>query len=205
MDLVKQLEQDFGVNRPILQKDIDYGLSRAAIRMAMKRLVDQGKLNRYSEGIYYIPEKSKFGIRKLSTDAVIRMSYVTDGNTVYGFYTGLKLLNSLRLTTQVPNTPEIVTNKVKSKEVIKEFGKRKAILRRPLIPVNKENVSILKLIELIRYQQFTSIPLERKREVLRMIGIDKESILKISQLVDELPKNVSQEILRSEVLYAIAS
>ena len=53
---------------------------------------------------------------------------------LYGFYTGLKLLNSLRLTTQVPNTPEIVTNKVKSKEVNLLQGENKASLRVKSLP-----------------------------------------------------------------------
>ncbi len=171
----------------------------------MKRLTDQGKLRRYSEGIYYIPEESIIGELKLDSDVLIRNKYISDGESIFGFYTGLKMLNTLGLTTQVPNTVEIMTNSITSRKTKKRIGKREIILIPSVTPITEDNISILKLIELIKYPQFRLQPIDVKKSVLEEMGIDKESILKIRKLAGVLPPKVSQSILASEVLYAIAS
>lgn len=205
MNLIEMLKKDYGINNPIILKELNYDLSNDALRMRMKRLTDQGKLRRYSDGIYYIPEESIIGELKLNSDVLIRNKYISDGESIFGFYTGLKMLNTLGLTTQVPNTVEIMTNSITSRKTKKRIGKREIILIPSVTPITEDNINILKLIELIKYPQFRLQPIDVKKRVLEEMGIDKESILKIRKLAGVLPPKVSQSILASEVLYAIAS
>lgn len=103
----------FSSDEPILIEDIEKlfpNRSRPWIDKAIKTLVDEKKIKRYSTGIYYIPRKTLFGDSILSTSKVIEKKYLSSNNEVYGYVTGITLLNSLGLTTQVPNSISIVTN-----------------------------------------------------------------------------------------------
>ena len=65
---------------------------------------------------------------------------------IYGYQTGLGFLHSLGLTQQVPAVPEIVTNNTSCKRIINIKG-REAIIRKPIIPVNRFNYKTLQFID----------------------------------------------------------
>ena len=51
------LMENYGYNEPIFLNDLTIqGLSENAVRQAVKRLVANGFLERYDNGIYYIPK-----------------------------------------------------------------------------------------------------------------------------------------------------
>ncbi len=53
------LMENYGYNEPIFINDLSIdGMTDNAVRQAIKRLVAAGFLERYDNGIYYIPEKS---------------------------------------------------------------------------------------------------------------------------------------------------
>lgn len=87
-------------------------MSQNAVRQYFMRLCKDGKLKRYDTGVYYIPTKTVFGTDStLSRNRVIQRKYLeTKDGEVCGFYTGMQLLNSVGLTTQVPTVYEISTN-----------------------------------------------------------------------------------------------
>ena len=52
------LMENYGYNEPIFLNDLTFqGLSVYAVRQAVKRLVANGFLERYDNGIYYIPKR----------------------------------------------------------------------------------------------------------------------------------------------------
>lgn len=52
------LMENYGYNEPIFLNDLTIqGLSENAVRQAVKRLVANGFLERYDNGIYYIPKR----------------------------------------------------------------------------------------------------------------------------------------------------
>ena len=56
--LKSYLMENFGYNEPIFLNDLTIeGLSDNAVRQSVKRLVANGFLERYDNGIYYIPKR----------------------------------------------------------------------------------------------------------------------------------------------------
>lgn len=206
MNMLQRLKRDYKADEPIILSQIDYpDKTKAAVKNALKRLVDKGQLERYDKGIYYFPKESRLGGKsKLSSSKVIINRYIGTPKEVYGFISGMRLLNELGLTTQVPNSYEIVTNQVKTKMTTKEISGFKVKLIKPVIEINKETLPLLKVLALINYRQFTDLPLERKRDILNKIGVNKENIRQLTQLVGKLPAKESVKIIQSEVINATA-
>lgn len=81
---------------------------------------------------------------------VARYKYVSRGGKVDGFYSGNTFANQLGISTQVPNKVEIVSNNMAAKIREIPIGKRTFIVRRPVVPVNEENVYVLQLLDLLK-------------------------------------------------------
>lgn len=81
---------------------------------------------------------------------VARYKYVSRGGKVDGFYSGNTFANQLGISTQVPNKVEIVSNNMAAKIREIPIGKRTFIVRRPVVPVNDENVYVLQLLDLLK-------------------------------------------------------
>ncbi|MCD8203749.1 MAG: hypothetical protein LUB56_01310 [Coprobacillus sp.] len=47
--------------------------------------------------MYYLPKESRLGESHLHYSKIIEKKYISDGESVYGFYSGTTLLNSLGL------------------------------------------------------------------------------------------------------------
>ncbi len=150
--------------------------------------MDKGQLERYENGVYYLAKESRLGGKaKLSANAVLRSRYIKDKGKVFGYISGIGLLNEVGLTTQVPNTYEVVTNR-EANTLIGEVGKFKVVLKKPMVgEVDNNTLPILKTLDLINYNQFTSLSLDEKKTVLKKIGVDKENIRLLTKLVGQLP------------------
>ena len=81
---------------------------------------------------------------------VARYKYVSRGGKVDGFYSGNTFANQLGISTQVPNKVEIVSNNMAAKIREIPIGKRTFIVRRPVVPINDENVYVLQLLDLLK-------------------------------------------------------
>ncbi len=79
-----------------------------------------------------------------------RYKYVSRGGKVDGFYSGNTFANQLGISTQVPNKVEIVSNNMAAKNTRNSIGKRTFIVRRPVVPINDENVYVLQLLDLLK-------------------------------------------------------
>jgi len=66
--------------------------------------------------VYYKPEKiiffGKEFIREPYVDDIIIKTFITDGTNRYGYFSGLKSLNDLHGTTQVPSTIDIKSERI---------------------------------------------------------------------------------------------
>ena len=77
----------------------------------LKKLVDDNKLAKYENGIYYIPKNSILKNNTINPEVIAKYKYVSNSNECYGYYSGLFLANRLGITTQVPEVIDIVSNK----------------------------------------------------------------------------------------------
>lgn len=146
------LKNNFKENEPILLADIKVsGVADVAVRQQLKKLTEKGLLKRYDTGIYYIPRKSLFRSGStLSVDDVIRKKYLMDQNGSCGYLSGLLFANRVGLTTQVPMTYEVVTNRATTEYRDTKIGSIRVIIRKPYATVNNENASELQFLDLLK-------------------------------------------------------
>ena len=164
--LYEYLEQNYEKNEPILlselRETIDF-MSYSSLRQALKRMADNQVLEKYINGVYFIPQV-KYGIRSSSLDTykVIEKKYLKKGNKIEGYITGLSMANKLQLTSQNPITVEVVTNEEKSAKRSVDFPKINLILRKPRIKVNNQNYKLLQVLDLlVSFESYSEEPLEK--------------------------------------------
>lgn len=157
MECVENTIKAYPIGKPIQMKELaatvaaefDIPLQQAhkATAVTVKRLFDQNRvpgLCRYEKGIYYLAEDTPFGKTGINREQVIALKYT---DLYDGYESGEGMLHKLGLTTLMPNTREIVTNKALS-------GTRKdqalgIILKKPPTPVNEGNLRYLQLLDMV--------------------------------------------------------
>ena len=111
MNFKKRLFNKYGYDYPIFLSDLGWmGLSEGYIRSALSRLVKSGEIARFSRGIYFFQQETRFGKSWIQIPLIFDKKYVNSKGAVVGFYSGLNLENLLGLSTQIPATTEITTN-----------------------------------------------------------------------------------------------
>ncbi|MCH5268661.1 MAG: hypothetical protein J1E62_10005 [Lachnospiraceae bacterium] len=149
--LLEYLQQNYKANEPIFVSDIELPVTDTNLRQMFKVLCDSGQIMRYDTGIYYLKGVSKLkGGTTLSASEVARYKYISRNNQVNGYYSGYTFANQLGLTTQVPFTIEIVSNKASAKCREVCVKNQKIILRKPRTQITGENCCILQLLDLLK-------------------------------------------------------
>ena len=208
MVLMEKLNSVFKPNTPIFVEEIqalfaDY--SRPRIYQWIAGAVESGVLMRYDNGVYYIPTKTLLGVSKLNPQKIIEKKYIGVGDSVYGIYGGTLLLNSMGVTTQVPNVIEIFTNNEKSRRREVMVGYQKVILRKSRMPITAKNVELFRLLEF-----FNSIDLnkmDKETSFAQVVSHIREKRLSREEIIEfarNFPAKTVKNLLQSGVLYEIA-
>ena len=184
MNFKKRLFNKYGYDYPIFISDLGWmGLSKGYIRSALSRLVKAGEIARFSRGIYFFQQETMFGKSWLNPLTVCRKKYLKQKGRTIGFYSGLNLENGLGLTTQVPATTEVTTN-VTSRERRLKIGWSKFLLKKPRVPVNSKNVTVLRFLNLIERLELTSFrkgDFEILSKFIKRNNLKKEVVLRTIQ------------------------
>ena len=154
--LLEYLQKNYKVNEPIFISDIDLPVTDTNLRQMFKVLCDSGQIFRYETGIYYMKGNTRLkGGVPLSASKVARYKYIARNDQVNGYYSGYTFANLLGLTTQVPYTIEIVRIGASAKCREVSVKNQKIMLRRPRTQINKENVDVLQLLDLLKdFEQY---------------------------------------------------
>lgn len=146
------LKSRYKAGEPIFLTDINIeGMTEENLRYHMKKLTDDGVLNRFDAGVYYIPKKDLFGENSaLSAETVALHKYINRMGKRVGFYSGYTLANRMGLSTQVPFTEEIVSNYAPAAVREVKIKNRKYVIRRPVVEVTEENVYVLQFLECLK-------------------------------------------------------
>lgn len=175
------LLREYGYDKPFLAEDIVAlfsNITRAAVYQNIENSISRGFLERYKRGVYYIPTEGILGKTLPSAEAVAERQFITDGIETFGYYSGLTLENKAGLSTQVPATLEITTNKA-SKQVreIEPFGGwKKIIIRKPRTKITSENIDALILLDLLTQLSPASLDqyeLANLRSIAAKVGREK--------------------------------
>ena len=163
------LMENYGYSEPIFLNDLSIeGLSENAVRQSVKRLVASGFLERYDNGIYYIPKHGGLlGKSYLDPSMVIIRKYVENQSDKYGYITGLSFANQLGLTTQMPAVIEIVTNRESTNGRMLMVGNQKVRVKKSSISVSEDNAELLQLLDAIgQAERYTELTIEETVDIL---------------------------------------
>ena len=201
MILIDYLLNKYGTNKPILTEELVVPeISYDNLRKQLSRYNSQGILEKYSQGVYYIPKETILGRSTLSIDDVINRKYITNDNDIYGFYSGLSFYNRLGISTQVPFVYEIVTNKEKSRVRKITLKNQKIILRKPYVKINKNNYLENQFLDFINNANSNDLSdnVDVLKKYIKDNNLNKNVIL---DLITYYPSKTSKKLLESRLLF----
>jgi predicted transcriptional regulator of viral defense system len=205
MITAKKLKEMYKPGTPIFIEDVesDFDYTKDTIRKSMSLLFKAGDIRRFSRGVYYIPEKTIFGDSKLNPDKVIVVKYLGQGKRASGVYAGITLLNKLRLTTQVPNVIEVVTNNETNRKREITVGKQRLILRKARVEINSENARLIEVLEAIK-----TLKTIQNDQIGKITSYIKENNIRrneLDKILVSYPKNVYKKLVESGIIDEFAS
>lgn len=195
--------QKFGADEPIFVEDIITmfpNRSRQWVDKALKTLVDGKILKRYTTGIYYIPRKTMFGESLLDSNKIVVKKYIESNGNVYGYVSGTALLNSLGLTTQVPNMITVVTNNEKSRGRKVKIGKQEVYLIKSPTEITTDNFAILKLLEAVKLIDLNDLDETEFNNLKKYVQNNNITLDDISKYCVFFPDVVSKKILGGKLI-----
>ncbi len=202
MNLFEKLVKNYGYGTPFYLEEVsfnDYSLSW--IKKELKVLVNDKKIIRYERGLYYIPEKTIFGLSSLNPQKIIMKKYLSNYS---GYFSGLYFANKIGLSSQMPNIMEIYTNNEKSRVRKISINNQTIILRKARVNITKDNFNALSFLELMNSFPLDYFNYERKVKIKAFIkdnGIKKSQITTYAKYFPDL---VMRNLIESEIIYDIA-
>lgn len=199
----------YGYNTPIFLNEVKIeGLSDSALRQSFRRMTEKGSLVRFDDGIYYIPKQSILFNKLMTLDEteVIIAKYIRRKEQVFGYFTGMTFANQLGVTTQVPVLYDISTNQESSKGRNVSLSSSRIRLKRPRIPVTKENWKTLQILDLINDLEKWS-ELSNTEAYIKIALCIKERELNRENMIaclEAYPDKVSKKLIESRLAYVFA-
>ncbi|KMK81828.1 DUF6088 family protein [Pectobacterium brasiliense] len=139
---------------------------------AVSRLVKNGDIKRFAKGHFYRPKKGMFGEMQLSDTEKLKTFMYQNGER-RGYVTGTGLYNRLGLTTQIPRTITIASDKSPQR---KNLGNVEVKLVKAKVPVSESNREYLEILDVL--SNIKKIPDSNPSEVMRVIAKKLKNIKK---------------------------
>lgn len=191
------LKSKFGPGKPIFTEDAEpLGLSAGNLRQQFKKLVDSGELFRYEPGVYFLPDH-KHEYYPISSNMVAEYKYITNGDEIYGYYSGYTFANQLGLCLQVPYKAEIVTNNTTAIAREVKVGNIPFYIRRAKVAVTKENRNVLQFLDLLKdVEEYTDYCCEEEAPDIIRRHILRNKILRadVDKYIENFPLKTYKSI-----------
>ena len=204
--LYDYLISNYDKDEPIFLSEIP-GNSKDYIRQEMKQLVDEGKIERLYNGVYFLSYTTILGTKgKVSIDKFVEKKYILYQGKVSGYITGIQLANMYGFTTQNPACIEVCSNEATTKQRKLDIAGRKIIVYKPLAEITEENKSALQFLDLMtsidRYSELFGEELQKKLwDFVKLLNVDFEKVKEyISLFPDRVYRNIYQGGLMSELV-----
>ena len=183
------------------------GESRDYLRQEMKKLVDDGKMERLYNGVYYLPYLTILGTKgKISIDKYIEKKYLTAEGKTIGYITGLQLVNKYGFTSQNPSCYEVCSNEATTKQRKHEIDGNTIVVYKPLTDVTEKNKSALQFLDLMsvidKYSEITGSELAGKlKKYVTSVKLDFSVVKEyLSLYPDKVYKNIYEGGLMRELV-----
>ena len=177
------------------------------LRQEVKLLVDQGKLERLYNGVYYLPYVTILGTRgRISMDRYIEKKYLGTKGKVSGYVTGLSLANRYGFTTQNPSCYEVCSNEATTKQRKQLVDGNTVIVYKPLAEITEKNKSALQFLDLMTsIDKYSEISGEERRKKLQKyidtVKLDFKIVKEyLSLYPDRVYRNLYEGGLMSELV-----
>lgn len=200
--LYDYIVSNYDKDEPIFLSELP-GNSKDYIRQEMKQLVDEGKIERLYNGVYYLSYTTILGTKgKVSIDKFIEKKYISYKGSVSGYITGMQLANMYGFTTQNPACIEVCSNEATTKQRKLDIAGRKVIVYKPLTEINKENMTALQFLDLMssidKYSELSGEELQNKlREFVKINNVD---FMKVKEYISLFPDRVFRNIYQGGLM-----
>lgn len=197
---------NFQNDEPIFLAELP-GKSRESVRQEMKKLTDEGKIERLYNGVYYRSYRTILGTKgKISVDKYVKKRYLESNGVISGYITGMQLANMYGFTTQNPSCYEVCSNEASTKQRKLDVDGRQIIVYKPVIAISEENKGALQFLDLMstidRYSEVTGNEFKIKiNDFIAKVGVDFELVKKYMYLFpDRVYRNIYQGGLMRELV-----
>lgn len=197
---------NFKNGEPIFLSELP-GKSKDYLRQEMKKLVDEGKLERLYNGVYYISYITILGTKgKISVDKYIEKKYLATNGKASGYITGLQLANKYGFTTQNPACYEVCSNVASTKQRKQEIDGNTIVVYKPVADINEENKTALQFLDLMsvidKYSEISGAELVNKlKKYVETVRIDFSVVKKYLPLYpDRVYRNIYEGGLMGELV-----
>lgn len=207
MELVNCLKAQYGENTPIFFEDIANvcsGYTRGRVYQLIDAAMNSGLLAKAGYDCYYVPTTTPFGKSLLNPRKIIEKKYISNNGKVYGFYTGISLLNSFGITTQMPNVIEVFTNNEATKSRRVMINNLTIIVKRARTTINSANYKEMMLLELFNLADAHSIDVQATQKIVDYMKKNNISIQGIMKYAEFVPARAIKNFMSSEVQNAFA-
>lgn len=198
--------ENYKVGEPIFLKDLP-GKSRDYLRQEMKGLVDEGKMERLSNGIYYLPYTTAFGTEgTVYVGQYVEKKYLSAGGKVSGYVTGMQLVNQLGFTTQNPARYEVSSNAATTRQRKDVFNGIEIYVYKPVAEVTERNKKALQFLDLMsvidKYSEVSGDSIKKKlRQYVDSVKLDFQVVKEYLPLYpDKVFRNMYQGGLIGELV-----
>lgn len=204
MTILQTIYDSNQINKPLFIEDfVNEKNNYYSVKTSLSKYVKLGQLKRYCQGVYYIPSKTILGDSVITADVVAERKYISYNDEVFGYYSGLKLLNLVGLSTQVPNTLEITTNKEATRKRKLMIRNSRFILRKSEIEINKDNVLYLQFLDIFRYGDEDMI-IKYKDKVVSFFMNNKLSFNLLLEIERNVPMRLRKALRKSGIYDELA-
>ena len=183
------------------------GKSKESVRQEMKRLTDEGKIERLYNGVYYLSYTTILGTKgKISIDKFIEKKFLQANGRISGYITGIQLANRYGFTTQTPSCYEVCSNEASTKQRKLDIDGRQIIVYKPVVEISEENRGALQFLDLMctidKYSEINGKEFATKMNIFIETAEVNFGLVKkyVSLFPDKVYRNIYQGGLMNELV-----
>ena len=204
--VIDYIIENYTDGEPIFLEELPCN-SKDYLRQEMKKLVDEGRLERLYNGLYYLPYTTILGTKgKISIEKYLDKKYLNVGGRVSGYITGLQLANQYGFTTQNPSCYEICSNEATTKQRKQDLDGNSIIVYKPVDTIDEKNRTSLQFLDLMtnidKYSEIKGNELYKKlMKYVKLAEVDFSLVKKYLQFYpDKVYRNIFQVGLMGELI-----
>lgn len=127
-----------------LRNQLNCDVPESALFKTLERLDDSGQIARLSKGIYYVPQRSKYGTMNMNQKDIVNHFLGRSGRN--GLLTGYSLFNKYGITTQISKNVELYSNLIT--EETKNVGSVK--VKKINLNISSDIVNHIEFLEILQ-------------------------------------------------------